>query len=64
MVSPLLVTRSSVPPAQLRQWLRLNLVTDQASLQGRCLTDVVLAAVQGGVSSVQLREKTLSTRDF
>ena len=63
-MSPLLATRSRVPLAQLRQWLRLNLVTDQASLQGRRLTDVVLAAVQGGVSSVQLREKTLGTRDF
>jgi len=64
VVSTTLTSRSSVPPAQLRQWLRLNLVTNQASLQGRRLTDVVLAAVQGGVSSVQLREKTLGTRDF
>jgi len=44
--------------------LRLYLVTDQASLRGRTLTDVLLAALQGGVSCVQLREKTLATRDF
>lgn len=48
----------------LRQTLRLYLVTDQACLRGRNLTDVVLAAVQGGVSCVQLREKQGSTRDF
>ena len=44
--------------------LRLYLVTDQASLRGRTLADVVMAAVQGGVTCVQLREKTLNTRDF
>ena len=48
----------------LRQTLRLYLVTDQACLRGRRLTEVVLATVQGGVSCVQLREKQLSTRDF
>ena len=46
------------------QALRLYLVTDQASARGRTLTDVVAAAVQGGVNCVQLREKHLSTRDF
>ena len=51
-------------PQRLKAWLRLYLVTDQASLQGRTLTDVVLAAVQGGVTCVQLREKSLNTRDF
>lgn len=44
--------------------LRLYLVTDQSSAGSRTLTDVVAAAVQGGVSCVQLREKQLSTRDF
>lgn len=44
--------------------LRLYLVTDQLSLRGRCMTDVVQAAVQGGVSCVQLREKNLGTHDF
>lgn len=49
---------------RLRDALRLYLVTDQASLKGRTLTDVVLAAAQGGVTCVQLREKHLSSRDF
>jgi thiamine-phosphate pyrophosphorylase len=48
----------------LQEVLRLYLVTDQASLCGRSLLEVVRAAVQGGVSCVQLREKNLSTRDF
>ncbi|MEY4138853.1 MAG: hypothetical protein RLZZ371_1035 [Pseudomonadota bacterium] len=48
----------------LTEALRLYLVTDQASLRGRTLAEVVLAAVQGGVTCVQLREKTLATRDF
>ena len=48
----------------LPEALRLYLVTDQASLRGRTLADVLLAAVQGGVSCVQLREKALATRAF
>jgi thiamine-phosphate pyrophosphorylase len=48
----------------LTEALRLYLVTDQSSLRGRTLADVVLAAVQGGVRCVQLREKALPTRDF
>ena len=50
--------------ANLSATLRLYLVTDQQSLCGRSLTDVVLAAVQGGVTCVQLREKDLCARDF
>ncbi|TXT37663.1 MAG: thiamine-phosphate pyrophosphorylase [Comamonadaceae bacterium] len=50
--------------SRLAQQLRLYLVTDSQALRGRCLTDVVRQAVQGGVSCVQLREKTASTRDF
>lgn len=49
---------------RLRAALRLYLVTDQASLLGRRLSDVVLAAVQGGATCVQLREKQLNSRDF
>lgn len=44
--------------------LRLYLVTDQTLTGGRTLSDVVAAAVQGGVTCVQLREKSLNTRDF
>lgn len=44
--------------------LRLYLVTDQSLICGRSLADVVNAAVQGGVSCVQLREKNLGSREF
>jgi thiamine-phosphate pyrophosphorylase len=44
--------------------LRLYLVTDQISAGQRTLTEVVAAAVSGGVTCVQLREKNLNTRDF
>lgn len=44
--------------------LRLYLVTDQALTRGRPLADVVAAAVHGGVTCVQLREKHSDTRDF
>lgn len=47
-----------------RHTLRLYLVTDQSSAGARTLMDVVAAAVQGGVTCVQLREKQLNTRDF
>ena len=49
---------------RLQAALRLYLVTNQASLGRHTLQDVVQAAVQGGVSCVQLREKSLSSRDF
>lgn len=44
--------------------LRLYLVTDTALAGGRSLTDIVLAAVAGGVTIVQLREKLATTRGF
>lgn len=50
-------------PARLEA-LRLHLVTDSALCGERCLLSVVEAAVRGGVSCVQLREKTLATRAF
>jgi thiamine-phosphate pyrophosphorylase len=50
--------------ARLCEALRLYLVTDQPSLKGRTLIDVVQAAVLGGVTCVQLREKHASSRDF
>ena len=43
---------------------RLCLVTDCAFLGGRTLADVVAAALRGGVSMVQLREKQADTRTF
>lgn len=50
--------------ARVAQVLRLYLVTDESSCGERSLLDVVMAAVQGDVSCVQLREKYLNTRDF
>ncbi|MDP2358914.1 MAG: thiamine phosphate synthase [Beijerinckiaceae bacterium] len=43
---------------------RICLVTDRELSAGRSLIDVVGAAVQGGVTMVQLREKTATTREF
>jgi thiamine-phosphate pyrophosphorylase len=42
----------------------LYLVTDRPLLGGRSLEGVVEAAVRGGVTVVQLREKDCSTRDY
>ncbi len=47
-----------------REQLRLYLVTDSELCRGRTLSDVVAAAVRGGVTCVQLREKDLNTREF
>ncbi|MEM6628714.1 MAG: thiamine phosphate synthase [Bacteroidota bacterium] len=42
----------------------LCLVTDEKACKGRPLPEVVAAAVKGGVSIVQLREKELDSRHF
>lgn len=44
--------------------MKLYLVTDESLLSGKDLYKTVEAAVKGGVSMVQLREKESSTRDF
>lgn len=44
--------------------LGVYLVTDRLACRGRDLLDVVSAAVAGGVTMVQLREKTATTREF
>lgn len=44
--------------------LGVYLVTDRVACQGRDLLDVVAAAVAGGVSLVQLREKNAPTREI
>ena len=43
---------------------RLCLVTDRGLAQGRPLVEVVMRAVTGGATMVQLREKTADTRAF
>jgi thiamine-phosphate pyrophosphorylase len=47
-----------------RSMLRLCLVTDRRFLNGRSLLEVIEAAVAGGVTMVQLREKDATTREF
>jgi thiamine-phosphate pyrophosphorylase len=42
----------------------LYLVTDRGLSRGRSTLEIVRAAVRGGVTCVQLREKTCSTREF
>jgi thiamine-phosphate pyrophosphorylase len=42
----------------------LYLVTDRALSKGRATLEIVKAAVEGGVTCVQLREKESSTREF
>jgi thiamine-phosphate pyrophosphorylase len=42
----------------------LYLVTDRGLARGRTTLEIVSAAVRGGASVVQLREKACSTRDF
>lgn len=44
--------------------LGVYLVTDRPALLGRDLLEVVAAAVAGGASLVQLREKAAATREF
>jgi thiamine-phosphate pyrophosphorylase len=42
----------------------LYLVTDRSLSQGRSNLEIVKSAIKGGVTVVQLREKTASTREF
>ena len=48
----------------IKNQIRLYLVTDEAACMGRDFFWVIEEAVKGGVTMVQLREKTLGTRDF
>jgi thiamine-phosphate pyrophosphorylase len=47
-----------------KKFLTLYLCTDRALAMGRPLAPLVAAAVAGGVTMVQLREKDLNARDF
>ncbi len=59
---------NGLPSLPMKTWgaqaLHVYLVTDASLTLGRPLLQVVEAALRGGVSCVQLREKHLSTRDF
>ncbi len=48
----------------MKNKLKLYLVTDRSLSLGRPLEDVITEAVAGGVTMVQLREKTTSTAEF
>jgi len=48
----------------LKSALKLYLITDRRFLKGRSLTDSVEAAILGGVTIVQVREKDVSSRQF
>lgn len=47
-----------------KKQLKLYLVTDRSIAGKRDIADIVLDAVKGGVTMVQLREKNISTREF
>jgi thiamine-phosphate pyrophosphorylase len=47
-----------------RSIYRLCLVTDRGLSRGRSSAEIAAAAVRGGATMVQLREKNCSTRDF
>ena len=53
-----------VERSDLHQHLRLHLVTDSTLCGARGIEAVVEAAVRGGATCVQLREKALDTRPF
>ncbi len=56
---------SMVGPTRIQvDALRVYLVTDRNLARGRPLAEVVRAAVEGGVTCVQLREKQADTREF
>ncbi len=51
-------------PAWAKVDYSLYLVTDRSLSRGRSTVEIVSAAVRGGVTCVQLREKQCSTREF
>ena len=53
----------TLAPADLRAALRLYVATDRASAGGRDLGAVVDAALRGGASAVQLRDKHATARE-
>ncbi|HEY5576490.1 MAG TPA: thiamine phosphate synthase [Clostridiaceae bacterium] len=48
----------------IRSALKLYLITDRRFLKGRSLNEAVEAAILGGVTIVQVREKDISSRQF
>lgn len=58
------VARGSFSPEAIRHGMLLYAVTDRSWLRGRSLVDCVCAAVAGGATFVQLREKDLTTDEI
>ena len=56
--------KGSEPMKSTASDYRLYLVTDRALARGRTVPEVVSAAVSGGVTCVQVREKDAGARDF
>ena len=50
-------------PSELARRLRLYVLTDRSVARGRSLIDLVAAALEGGATAIQLREKSLSALD-
>lgn len=51
-------------PKNLKNDLKLYLVTDNNQLRGRDFFNVVEEAIRGGVTMVQIREKNITLREF
>ncbi len=49
--------------SDLAERLRLYVLTDTRVARGRSLVELVAAALEGGATAIQLREKSLSTLD-
>ena len=56
--------RGRFSPADIRRAMLVYGVTDRAWLGARALKDVVAAALEGGATCIQLREKHLSTAEI
>jgi thiamine-phosphate pyrophosphorylase len=54
----------AIPRKELRQALRLMVITDAGLARPRTVSDVVEAALRGGARAIQLREKNASAREL
>src|SRR5437660_2276435 len=59
---PLRRDSSALPPGELASRLALHVLTDRVWSRGRDMLTVAAAALDGGATVIQLRDKTASTR--
>jgi thiamine-phosphate pyrophosphorylase len=59
---PLQRDSSALPPGELASRLALHVLTDREWSRGRDMLSVAAAALDGGATVIQLRDKTASTR--